>query len=612
MCVRVRPPREDEDEVIRLEKYQVVLDHKGKRRRFRYDGAFGCTETNGDVYASLEKELIESARNGYNVSLLAYGQTGSGKSHSMWGTDTDPGLVPRFAHDLLPLMASVVEIYNEKIRDLLGTGGPLRVRESPNFGPYVDGATIVDLGSKGDLQKMLKRAHRQRTVASTALNDTSSRAHTVITLRLLGRDHMSTINLVDLAGSERLIQKQKHQHVVKETTGHINKSLAALAKVISILAGKNPQQFVPYRDSTLTHLLKESLGGNARTTMIACLAPGGSTHESLSTLRYADRARSIVTHARTNDIPKDDDDVIKRLKAQVASLKEELKVARDLQQPLNVVEPEVDDEPQEQSISALRKKMHADMRERVAEYEAQMANAAVFNDSSSQEEEEEKLPPLVAAPEAPPVDEILASEDETYAAHCPALEADLDRLRALGEAKIVPALAIVNELAVVRMRVAVEVRRRLWPATNIETGTPPSETFLGVAAVRLKFPVDVRTKIVAADGTSLGAVRVTCRCREPPKVGKTIKVALTIDVCAVTDIDVLTETFAIVYKFYTNPPVVAQCPPSKLRHVRALDPSLFSHTQPETLLVTDDFLAYLNSGPTFFLEFRRRHLAHMR
>lgn len=300
-----------------------------------------------DVYDSLGEEFLDHNFEGYHTCIFAYGQTGSGKSYTMMGTPDRPGLIPRTCEDLFQRIESVqtpdvsynvrvsyFEVYNEHVRDLLvpRTDPPhyLRLRESPSEGPYVKDLTEVTVRNYADLMKHMRQGDVSRTTASTKMNDTSSRSHAVFTITLKQIHHdLSTdettertarIRLVDLAGSERAKSTEATGQRLREGS-NINKSLTTLGRVIAALAdpkqgsggngngngssnGKNPKRktkeaVVPYRDSILTWLLKDSLGGNSKTAMIACISPS-DYEETLSTLRYADQAKRIRTRARVN------------------------------------------------------------------------------------------------------------------------------------------------------------------------------------------------------------------------------------------------------------------------------------------------------------------------
>ncbi|KAL4816923.1 P-loop containing nucleoside triphosphate hydrolase protein [Aspergillus spinulosporus] len=286
-----------------------------------------------DIYNCLGEEFLDHNFEGYHTCIFAYGQTGSGKSYTMMGTPEQPGLIPRTCEDLFQriehaespdvsynVRVSYFEVYNEHVRDLLvpRTDPPhyLRIRESPTEGPYVKDLTEVTVRSYAEIMKYMRKGDVSRTVASTKMNDMSSRSHAVFTITLKQIHHdLSTdettertarIRLVDLAGSERAKSTEATGQRLREGS-NINKSLTTLGRVIAALAdpkagraGKRKgKEIVPYRDSILTWLLKDSLGGNSKTAMIACISPT-DYEETLSTLRYADQAKHIRTRARVN------------------------------------------------------------------------------------------------------------------------------------------------------------------------------------------------------------------------------------------------------------------------------------------------------------------------
>ncbi|KAF6020265.1 hypothetical protein EB796_021447 [Bugula neritina] len=282
------------------------------------------------VFDNLGKGVLNNAFEGYNCSLFAYGQTGSGKSYSMVGYGKNRGIVPIICDELFKTMKlnddanmryevtfSMLEIYNEQVRDLLQKENPkggLQVRQNPKLGLfYVQGLKYVPVGSYSEIEKRIDQGTANRTVASTNMNATSSRAHTVVTIIFdqISKDDAgsetkksSVMNLVDLAGSERADSTGATGDRLKEGA-NINKSLSALGNVISALAdlsmGKKNAR-VPYRDSVLTKLLQNALGGNSKTIMIAALSPADINYdETLSTLR----AKKIKNNAVVNENPID-------------------------------------------------------------------------------------------------------------------------------------------------------------------------------------------------------------------------------------------------------------------------------------------------------------------
>ncbi|XP_053173114.1 kinesin-like protein KIF28P [Scomber japonicus] len=299
------------------------------------------------VFQDLGVGILENAVQGYNATLLAYGQTGSGKSYSMVGYGPNKGLVPKLCDRLFQVIRenqdtrqcqvffSMLEIYNEQVVDLLSrasrTPGGLRVREEQQRGFYVEGLRTVPCDSAQQVEQLMEQGTRTRTTAATHMNANSSRSHMLIILQLkqiFSKESItkqSNINLVDLAGSERQRSSGSEADRLKEGTA-INLSLTTLGNVISTLAdvavGKKVVH-IPYRDSVLTKLLQSALGGNSRTVMIATLSPADICYEeSLSTLRYAERAKRIQNRAVVNESPTER--LVKELKAENARLLQRL------------------------------------------------------------------------------------------------------------------------------------------------------------------------------------------------------------------------------------------------------------------------------------------------
>uniref|UniRef100_A0A671Y6S7 Kinesin family member 13B n=1 Tax=Sparus aurata TaxID=8175 RepID=A0A671Y6S7_SPAAU len=313
------------------------------------------------VFQCLGESLLRNAFQGYNACIFAYGQTGSGKSYTMMGSGDQPGLIPRLCSALFErtqtegrkeesftVEVSYMEIYNEKVRDLLDPKGgrqPLRVREHKVLGPYVDGLSRLAVASYKDIESLMSEGNKSRTVAATNMNEESSRSHAVFNIILThtlkdlqsgtSGEKVSRLSLVDLAGSERAAKTGAAGERLKEGS-NINKSLTTLGLVISALAeqgtAKNKNKFVPYRDSVLTWLLKDCLGGNSRTAMVATVSPAADNYEeTLSTLRYADRAKNIVNHAVVNEDP--NARIIRELREEVEKLRDQLTQAESLKAP---------------------------------------------------------------------------------------------------------------------------------------------------------------------------------------------------------------------------------------------------------------------------------------
>lgn len=364
-------------------------------KKFTFDSSFWSHDTKDnhyahqeDVYNALGEEFLDHNFEGYHTCIFAYGQTGSGKSYTMMGTPGQPGLIPRTCEDLFEriqaaqnentniaynVRVSYFEVYNEHVRDLLvpvntsQSPNYLKIRESPTEGPYVKDLTEVPVRNIDEILRYMKNGDASRTTASTKMNDTSSRSHAVFTIMLRQIHHdmetdetterSSRIRLVDLAGSERAKSTEATGARLREGS-NINKSLTTLGRVIAALAdpkqlrpGAKRKEVVPYRDSILTWLLKDSLGGNSKTAMIACIAPS-DYEETLSTLRYADQAKRIRTRAVVNQ----DHMSTAERDAQIAAMAEEIRVLQ-----LSV------------SDSRQREKSAKDAEERLEEYQHRVA-----------------------------------------------------------------------------------------------------------------------------------------------------------------------------------------------------------------------------------------------
>ncbi|KAK2174001.1 hypothetical protein NP493_836g01049 [Ridgeia piscesae] len=304
------------------------------------------------VYNDLGVGVLKNAWEGYNTTLFAYGQTGSGKSWSIVGYGVNKGVVPILCEELFKgidkkkeagdkteyeILFSMLEIYMEEVRDLLSTKkkrkGGLRIRQHPNKGFYADGLTNVAVADYDDIAARMEAGTANRTVAATRMNATSSRAHTIVGITFVQRaknaagettDKTAVVNLVDLAGSERAANTGATGSRLKEGAA-INQSLSSLGNCIAALADRSAGKKVrvPFRNSSLTKLLKNALGGNSKTIMIAAISPADINYEeSLSTLRYADRAKQIKTVAKVNEDPTEK--LIRELQEENKKLKEML------------------------------------------------------------------------------------------------------------------------------------------------------------------------------------------------------------------------------------------------------------------------------------------------
>ncbi|KAJ4772316.1 P-loop containing nucleoside triphosphate hydrolases superfamily protein [Rhynchospora pubera] len=346
---RVRPQKMSTPTPVLIEDDHITIITPSKhskegRKSFRFNRVFGPSATQEEVFSDMQP-LIRSVLDGYNVCIFAYGQTGSGKTHTMTGpkelTEETRGVNYRALNDLFhisetrrdtfsyEISVQMMEIYNEQVRDLLATGGinkKLEIRSSSqNGGLAVPDANIVPVSTTSEVIELMNLGHKNRAVSSTAMNDRSSRSHSCLTVHVQGRDLMSgavlrgSMHLVDLAGSERLDKTGAKGDCLKEAT-YINKSLSALGDVIASLAQKNSH--VPYRNSKLTQLLQDSLGGQAKTLMFVHISPEyDAAGESLSTLKFAERVATVELGAA--HVNKDGTEV-KELKKQLANLKAQL------------------------------------------------------------------------------------------------------------------------------------------------------------------------------------------------------------------------------------------------------------------------------------------------
>ncbi|XP_056264904.1 LOW QUALITY PROTEIN: kinesin-like protein KIF16B [Pseudoliparis swirei] len=361
VAVRVRPMNRREKDltakcIIKMDATKTSITNlkipdgigadstRDRTKTFTYDFSYDSTDCKSSSFVSQEKvfkdlgsDVLRAAFEGYNACVFAYGQTGSGKSYTMMGNPGDAGLIPRFCEGLFSRIAaatrwdeasfrtevSYLEIYNERVRDLLRRKSSqtynLRVREHPKDGPYVEDLSKHLVQNYSDVEELMEAGNINRTTASTDMNDVSSRSHAIFTINFtqakfdaeMPSETVSKIHLVDLAGSERADATGATGVRLKEG-GNINKSLVTLGNVISALADmtqdgvntnlRRKAVFVPYRDSVLTWLLKDSLGGNSKTIMVATVSPADVNYgETLSTLRYANRAKNIINKPTINE-----------------------------------------------------------------------------------------------------------------------------------------------------------------------------------------------------------------------------------------------------------------------------------------------------------------------
>uniref|UniRef100_A0A8D3B2J8 Kinesin-like protein n=1 Tax=Scophthalmus maximus TaxID=52904 RepID=A0A8D3B2J8_SCOMX len=375
-CFLSSPPTLTSSKVALDGRADGAVDSREKLLEFCFDYSYWSVDPADPHYASQEEVfqdlgvlVLSGASEGYNVCLFAYGQTGSGKTYTMMGTPDSIGLTPRICQ-----VSLFLEIYNERVRDLLTRGeqkrkASLKVREHPEKGPYVQDLSQHVVSDCKQAMELLEEGIANRITAATHNHDASSRSHAIFTIQYtqanlennLPSETVSKINLVDLAGSERADPQYCRDRLTEGS--NINKSLVTLGIVISALAqnsqmssscqsinsmasegdgstvgrgGGRRHCFIPYRDSVLTWLLKDSLGGNSKTIMIATVSPSAKSYnETLSTLRYAAHARNIVNKPRVNE------DANVRL---IRELREEIDRLKSMLLSFEMVFPSLSDE----------------------------------------------------------------------------------------------------------------------------------------------------------------------------------------------------------------------------------------------------------------------------
>ncbi|NXU57813.1 KI18A protein, partial [Turnix velox] len=358
--ILVFDPKEEEVNFFQGKRlvHRDITKRKNKDLKFVFDAVFDESSSQLEVFEHTTKSIIDGFLNGYNCTVLAYGATGAGKTHTMLGSSEDPGVM------YLTMMAlyncidqikeektcnvavSYLEIYNEQIHDLLVNSGPLAVREDAQKGVVVQGLTLHQPKSAEEILQMLDYGNKNRTQHPTDVNASSSRSHAVFQIYLRQQDKTASINqnvriakmsLIDLAGSERASATSAKGARFREGT-NINRSLLALGNVINALANpKSKKQHIPYRNSKLTRLLKDSLGGNCRTIMIAAVSPSSMFYDdTYNTLKYANRAKDIKSSLKSNVVSLDSHisqyvKICNEQKKEILMLKEKLREYEKMQ-----------------------------------------------------------------------------------------------------------------------------------------------------------------------------------------------------------------------------------------------------------------------------------------
>ncbi|XP_038167396.1 centromere-associated protein E isoform X1 [Arvicola amphibius] len=350
VCVRVRPlnSREElgEDAHVYWKTDSNTIYQSDGGKSFNFDRVFHSNESTKNVYEEIAVPIINSAIQGYNGTIFAYGQTASGKTHTMMGSEDCVGVIPRAIHDIFQrikkfpereflLRVSYMEIYNETITDLLCSAQkmkPLIIREDINRNVYVADLTEEVVYTAEMALKWITTGEKNRHYGVTKMNQRSSRSHTIFRMILESREKgessncdgsikVSHLNLVDLAGSERAAQTGAEGVRLKEGC-NINRSLFILGQVIKKLSDEQVGGFINYRDSKLTRILQNSLGGNAKTRIICTITPA-SFDETLTTLQFASTAKYMKNTPYVNEVS-NDEALLKRYRKEIVDLKKQL------------------------------------------------------------------------------------------------------------------------------------------------------------------------------------------------------------------------------------------------------------------------------------------------
>ena len=393
-------------------------------KQFTFDGVYDHTSTQKEIFEGCALPIVRATIEGYNGTIFCYGQTGTGKTHTMEGKDepeNERGLIPNTfetvfgdidaleaANKNFLVRASFLEIYNEEVRDLLGKDQTRRcdLKEDPDKGVYVKDLTTFVVKSVAEIRKLHEVGKKNRSVGATLMNADSSRSHSIFTVTIETSEvnegeaeedahiRVGKLNMVDLAGSERQAKTGSTGDRLKEAT-KINLSLSALGNVISALVdGKSSH--IPYRDSKLTRLLQDSLGGNTKTVMIANLGPADyNFDETMSTLRYANRAKNIKNKPKINEDPKDA--MLREFQEEIARLKAQLgdggeltggvpgsRPGRRRQEFIEKTVSQVSDARLKRIRDEMRQQMEENMRQNLEAEEAEKAQAKVQREAQEQ------------------------------------------------------------------------------------------------------------------------------------------------------------------------------------------------------------------------------------
>ena len=369
VAIRVRPLSQKESELSTVESINVLnqnslsvtgeISNKKtnqiKEQQFFFDFVFATNSTQQEVYEKTTKPLLQGIIDGFNATVFAYGATGSGKTYTMLGTENEKGIMPRSVTDLFKILQqhkknkefkiqiSYIEIYNEEIRDLLSNGEELKLHEDPAKGVIIPNMKQIEVDNVENFYDLLFKGNQKRTVGQTNVNETSSRSHALLQITIDNKDKQGPNSnniisgkfiLVDLAGSEKnnstITNNNLTKNAIRQTEGSkINQSLLNLGICINALASKS--KFIPWRNSKLTHILKDSLGGNSRIVMISTVSPSlFCVDETFNTLNYSNRAKNIQTIIKKNVVSVvDRDSQVSKYRDIISNLTDELEAKRN-------------------------------------------------------------------------------------------------------------------------------------------------------------------------------------------------------------------------------------------------------------------------------------------
>lgn len=389
------------------QKHRDMTKRQRKKMNMQYDDIFDKEATNAEVFETCTMPLIDSLMSGYNCSVFVYGATGAGKTYTMLGSTDTPGITYLTMQKLFDRLGelecerkfeigiSYLEVYNEQVMNLLNKQGPLNLREDGG-GVVVSGLQLQQIHTADELLELLALGNRNRTQHPTDSNAESSRSHAIFQVHIRMTDLKTSqkkivkLTMIDLAGSERAASTQCKGLRFKEGA-NINKSLLALGNCINKLA--EGSKYVPYRDSKLTRILKDSLGGNCRTVMIANVSPSSLTYDdTFNSLKYASRAKKIKTSLKQNLVPSNMPKEYLLQKANEATAENQMLKEKITQLEARIVELESQPErtakfakPNNFELAAAQEKRRSDADKVLIESYQNKINALFDNLRASQE-----------------------------------------------------------------------------------------------------------------------------------------------------------------------------------------------------------------------------------